>query len=89
MINIKKIVAFATASLTLTLLTSPVSAADKKGDVCFTTTYKTDAVFKCSYLFDRQPVTVKEIYERGYKVVISQIPNASSNYNWFIVVESQ
>lgn len=89
MTNIKKILACASATLTLTLLTSPVSAADKKGDVCYAQNYKTDAMFKCSYLFDKQPVTVKEIYERGYKVVISQIPHVNSNYNWFIVVESQ
>lgn len=86
---LKKLMLSAVLATGLATASTGALAANKEGDLCWSHKYGTDATFRCSHLFDRKPVSVKEIYEMGYKVVATQIPNANLNANWFIFVEKQ
>lgn len=85
----KKLILFVAVATGLATVSTGALATNKEGDLCWSHKYSTDATFRCSYLFDKKPVSVNEIYKLGYKVVATQIPNANLNANWFIFVEKQ
>ena len=70
-------------ALTAAFVTGAI-AAPLQGEMCVAFEAKKESPFSCETLGE---VTVKQIYEKGWRVV--SLVHQSGNYRWVMVIEKQ